>query len=55
MNEIVVNVNGQTFIIPAEKHGELISWLNLNKDQSVLKSEAVSDPRQLILENGNNW
>lgn len=52
MNEITITLNGQTYLIPSNKYGELVSWLTANtvQQQNVLTSEQAKDSRKLILE-----
>lgn len=51
MNEISVTINGQTFIVPSNKYGELMSWLNMNciKPGNILTSEQIQNPNQQLL------
>lgn len=48
---MTITLNGQTYIIPSNKYGELIGWLNTNavSTKNVLTSEQIQDPRQQLL------
>jgi len=56
MNETIITLNGQTYIIPASRVSELLSWLRSNAVQAGQKSslgqqnEKANDPRQLLFE-----
>jgi hypothetical protein len=53
----MINFNGKTYIIPANKVGNLVIWLESNAiqpntaPQPRMENRRPSDPRQLLCEN----
>lgn len=57
MNDINIYVDGQQWVVPANKKPEFLNWLRMNahsttnQQPKVLSNSMQNDFRQLILEN----